>query len=426
MRGSVTPSWSQRGRLLQLAEDARAGLYRAFHSVSALRVHGRLDLTALNRAWHLLQRRHPVLLSSFDREKPLWRLDPAEPEDLVRLPAPAGADPADLARQELVRAAERPFDVERGPLARLVVVPVPETTEVLLGLIVDHLVCDAWSRRVLVRDLRLLYDREVGASAEDPEPVQDTFDDFVRRQNDYLDSEAGLRLRRKAAERIASLDRPPTGRARTLPVTRRLDPESYERLTPVARSVRLTRTQLVLAALDAALADLGGHFPTATTMVVAGRPRADLHGTVGWFASQVAVVNQARHSDPREHLRSFQTAMVEALDAARVPWPLVVADALPHRFSSPLSLPYLSFNAQPLRMRAALRPLPFAGTEVHELSINLGQQEGALLSYWVEEDDGGLQASLRYKTERYDEADVVALWESTVSHLDRFVRSAGL
>ncbi|MEV0391336.1 condensation domain-containing protein [Nonomuraea sp. NPDC050643] len=419
MSGPITPSWSQRARLLQQVEDERAGVYRAFHSVSALRVRGGLDLAALDRAWHHLQRRHPVLLTSFDREKPLWHLDPAEPADLELHTAPRDADDA---RQVLVRQAERPFDAERGPLARLVAISRPETTEILLGLIADHLVCDAWSRRLLVRDLRLLYDREIGAGVEEPAPAQGGFAAFVERQNDYLESGPGLRMRRKVAGQIVPPGPDTAVVGRTVPVTRELDADSYGRLLGVARNVRLTRTQVVLAALDAALADLGGHFPKAATMVVAGRPRADLHGAVGWFSSQVAVVTPARHADPRDHLRSFHAGMVAALDAARVPWPLAVGDAVPHLFSRPLSLPYLAFNAQPLRMRTALRPLPFAGTEVSELPVNLGRQEGSLLSYWTERDDGGLSATLRYKPERYGAADVAALWESTTSHLDWFVR----
>ncbi|HEX4811581.1 MAG TPA: hypothetical protein VFV66_02370, partial [Nonomuraea sp.] len=248
---------------------------------------------------------------------------------------------------------------------------------------------------------------------------------------------------------VAARVTPPAGgpapAARTEPVARRLDPETYGRLLPLARSARLTRPQVVLAALDAALADLGGHFPRATTMVVAGRPRAHVQGAVGWFASQVAVVDPARHAasataparhagpatararraDPRERLSAFRAVVTAALDAARIPWPLAVADAVPALFSRPLSLPYLSFNAQPLRMRTALAPLPFAGTEVSEVPINLGRQEGALLSYWVEEDDGGLRASLRYKPGVYDEADVAALWTATAGHLAAFLRSAG-
>ncbi|WP_433512857.1 condensation domain-containing protein [Nonomuraea sp. CA-143628] len=435
MTGPITPSWTQRSRLLRLVEDAEAGLYRPQHTISALRVRGSLDLAALNLAWLRLQRRHPILLTSFDPHKPLWRLDPADPVDLVRLPYLAEA------RQALVREAERPFDLERGPLARLVAIPLPDTAETLLGMVVDHLVSDAWSRRILLDDLYRLYDLEIGASTTNLPPAPGAYVGWVERQNDYLESTAGLNLRRKLARHILLPDRGPAGRrpvgrgaadqrlaggADVPRIERQLDADSYERLLPAAKRFRLTRLQLVLAALDAASAELGEHFPAATIMAVAGRPRPDLHGSVGWFADQVAVVNRGRrHADPAEQMRSFREAVVAALDSARVPWALVVADTVPEWFTHSMSLPYISFNAQPLRMGPALRPAAFAGTEIEEFPVHLGRPDGALLTYWSEDDGGGLRAALRYKPERYSEADVLALWESTIANLDRFAESVG-
>ncbi|MFG1962278.1 condensation domain-containing protein [Nonomuraea sp. NPDC049028] len=439
MTGPITPSWTQRSRLLRLVEDAEAGLYRPQHTISALRVRGSLDLSALNLAWLRLQRRHPILLTSFDPHKPLWRLDPADPVDLVRLPRLADA------RQALVREAERPFDIERGPLTRLVAIPLPDAAETLLGLVTDHLVSDAWSRRILLGDLYRLYDLEIGASTGNLPPAPAAYVGWVERQNDYLESTAGLNLRRKLTRHVLLPDRGPAdrGTAERRPVgrgtadqgpadqadvpriERQLDVDSYERLLPAAKRFRLTRLQLVLAALDAASAELGGHFPAATIMAVAGRPRPDLHGSVGWFADQVAVVNRGRHADPEEQLRSFREAVVAALDSARVPWALVVADTVPEWFTHSMSLPYISFNAQPRRMGPALRQAAFAGTEIEEFPVHLGRPDGALLTYWSEDDVGGLRAALRYKPERYSEADVLALWESTIANLDRFAESAG-
>ncbi|MFI7708588.1 condensation domain-containing protein [Nonomuraea sp. NPDC049480] len=419
MNGPITPSWTQRSRLARLVEDAEAGLYRPQHTISALRVRGELNLSALNRAWLRLQRRHPTLLTCFDPRKPLWRLDPADPVDLILLPPPADA------RQALTREAERPFDVERGPLARLVAIPLPDAAEMLLGLVIDHLVSDQWSRRILVAALCRLYDLEIGASAEPLPPAPNAYIGWIERQNDYLESAAGLDLRRKAARHVLLPRQGPTGRADVPRILRELDADSYARLLPVAKRHRLTRLQLVLAALDAASAELGEHFPAATLMTVTGRPRPSLHGAVGWLADYVAVVNQVRSADPGEHLRSFREALVAALDSARVPWPLVVADTVPGRFAHPMSLPYLSFNAQPLRMRAALPLVPFAGTEIEEFPVHLGRPDGALLTYWTEDDDGGLRVALRYRPEHYSEADVLALWKSTITNLDRFAEAAG-
>ncbi|MEU7855535.1 condensation domain-containing protein [Nonomuraea sp. NPDC049141] len=418
MNGPITPSWTQRSRLLRLVEDAEAGRYRPQHTISALRVRGELNLSALNRAWIRLQRRQPTLLTSFDPRKPLWRLDPADPVDLIRLQPPADA------QQALTREAERPFDVERGPLARLIVIPLPDAAEMMLGLVIDHLVSDQWSRRILVADLYRLYNLEIGASTETLPPAPNAYLGWLERQNNYLESTAGLNLRRKLARHVILPQEGPTGRAEIPRIPRQLDADWYERLLPAARQHRLTRLQLVLAALDAASAELAEHFPTATLMMVTGRPRPDLRGAVGWLADHVAIPHQGRSADPGEHLRSFREALVAALNSARVPWPLVVADSVPERFSRPTSLPYLSFNAQSLGMRAAVPLVPFANTEIEEFPVHLSRPDGALLTYWTEDDDGGLRVALRYQPERYSEADVLALWERTIANLDRFAEDA--
>ncbi|MEV0621899.1 condensation domain-containing protein [Nonomuraea sp. NPDC050404] len=414
MNGTITPSWNQRSRLARLVEDAAAGLYRPQHTISALRVRGELDLAALNRAWLHLQRRHPVLLTSFDPGKPLWRLDPVTPVELVRLPPLADA------QQALLREAERPFDIERGPLARLVAIPLSGTAEMLLGLVIDHLVSDAWSRRILVGDLYGLYNLEIGVSTEPLPKAPAAYAGWVERQNDYVQTASGLAQRRIARQLVPP--RPePAGRADVPRIMRELGADLYERLRPAARRFRLTRLQLVLAALDAALGELGEHWPAGTLVTVAGRPRPDLHGSVGWFADYVPVlVDRGRRADPGEHVRSFREAVVSALDLARVPWPLVVADALPDRFTRPMALPFLSFNAQPLRMGAAVDPAPFAGTEVEEIPVHLGRPDGTLLAYCSEHADGSLRVALRYQPERYDEAEVLLLWQTAVARLDQF------
>lgn len=424
---SITPSWEQRSRLRQVVEDAESGRFRPFHSISAFAVDGELDLPALDRAWRRLQQRHWVVLTSFDPRRPAWRLEPAKPADLILIDPPERGDPQDA----LIRAAEEPFDLERGPLARLIVVPVSPRSR-LLGIAVDHLVCDAWSRGVLVRDLRLLYDEERGHRGEGPPPLpSSTFADFVVRQNEYLESVPGKRLRQTLTRRFeetglaaATTPEPRSPGGRTRRLERRLDEDFYDRLLPVAKSHRMTRLHLMLAALQAALAGHSRRFSVATTMTVANRTHPDVHDTVGWYASQVVVPGPPPGgADPQDFLPSFQRRVGTALDAARVPWAAQVADAAPAFFPHPYALPEMSFNAQSARMRRLFKVTPFTGTELRDLRINLGRQEGALRSYWVEED--GLRAVVRYRYERYTERDIAALWQTVAENLERFVRGAG-
>lgn len=232
--GIVRAHWNHRHRLRQSAAEAARGVFNPHHSVRAFRITGPLDLTALDRAWRGLQRRHPVLLTSFgphhgrDGGDGLWRLTGAEPAGLTRLSAPGGeAGPA------LRRAAAEPFDVANGPLARLITVrveggegersgePAAPTPESLVALVVEHLVTDGWSAGVLLRDLRALYAAEVGAPDGPLPVVEQDFAEFTARQHAYLDSPAGQRLRGLLAGRPAGGSPVPDTPSRASPAASR-------------------------------------------------------------------------------------------------------------------------------------------------------------------------------------------------------------
>ena len=69
------------------------------------------------------------------------------PEDLL---------PAPVVQRVHLDAQCFGFDLEKGPLARLVIRPVEEH-ESLVSLIVHHIVTDGWSMWMLLDELRVLY-----------------------------------------------------------------------------------------------------------------------------------------------------------------------------------------------------------------------------------------------------------------------------
>lgn len=463
----VTAAWNHRHRLRQSAAEAVRGVFNPHHSVQAFRVTGPLDLAALERAWLGLQRRHPVLLSSFgpdhDRGGDRWRLTGTDPAGLLRLASPAPAAPADpapsaptapapadpapsaatdpapapSAEDTLRRAAAEPFDIANGPLARLVVVTgtAPDTGS-LVALVVEHLVTDGWSGTVLLRDLRALYAAEVGAPHDRLPRIERDFAEFTLRQHAYLESAAGRRLRGDLAERRAGggplpdtplkgfTGRTPVRHERNRRLDRTLDAAAYDRLLPLARSTRTTRLNLVLAAVHAALADLSGRRVVATTMTVANRAHPSLRHSVGWFASKVVVASEPdAAADPLRRLDALRSAVAAGLEASRVPWPTQIHDHRPELFGTQATTPFLSFNARPERMRetGGFGDL-FAGAHARPVPLHLGWQDAALATQWQERGPDGLWMAVDYKTDWYAETDVAALWDAVTGHLDRLAR----
>ncbi|MFJ8859855.1 condensation domain-containing protein [Streptomyces sp. NPDC102451] len=445
---TVLAAWNHRHRLRQSAAEARRGVFNPHHSVRAFRVTGPLDLAALERAWLGLQRRHPVLLSSFgpdhDRGGDRWRLTGADPVGLARPLSPAtsaattsartASAPVSRAEDTLRRAAAEPFDIANGPLARLLVVPTaaPDTGH-LVALVVEHLVTDGWSGTVLLRDLRALYAAEVGAPYDQLPRIEQDFAEFTARQNTYLESPAGRRLRQELAERPAGgsplpdtplkgfTGRTPVRHERHRRLDRTLDAAGYDLLLPLARSTRTTRLNLVLAAVHAALADLSGRRVVATTMTVSNRAHPSLRHSVGWFASKVVVASEPHSgADPLRRLDALRSAVAAGLEASRVPWPTQIHDHRTELFGTQATTPFLSFNAQPERMQetGGFADL-FAGAQARPVPLPLGWQDAALATQWQERGPGGLRMTVDYKTDWYAETDVAALWDAVTGHLER-------
>ncbi|HYR07165.1 MAG TPA: amino acid adenylation domain-containing protein, partial [Longimicrobium sp.] len=125
------------------------------------RLRGRLDAGALEQALDGLVRRHESLRTTFRpvEQGAVQIVHPPAPArlpvlDLTGLAPQAREDEAGrLARED----AERPFDLERGPLLRATLVRLSDEEHVLL-LTMHHIVSDGWSMGVLFRELFTLYE----------------------------------------------------------------------------------------------------------------------------------------------------------------------------------------------------------------------------------------------------------------------------
>ncbi|HEX6747842.1 MAG TPA: amino acid adenylation domain-containing protein, partial [Longimicrobium sp.] len=126
------------------------------------RLRGRLDAGALERALGELVRRHESLRTTFRPVEQGGAVQVVHPAASARLPVLDLADLAPQAREQEARRlaredAERPFDLERGPLLRATLLRLVDEEHVLL-LAMHHIVSDGWSMGVLFRELFTLYE----------------------------------------------------------------------------------------------------------------------------------------------------------------------------------------------------------------------------------------------------------------------------
>ncbi|MGO4775954.1 condensation domain-containing protein, partial [Lysobacter sp. 2RAB21] len=158
----------------------------AYHIPLALRLRGALDRAALQRALDRIVWRHEVLRTTFlrDQEHTVQRIAPADIGFSLQRADLRGADAAAV-RRRLDEEAERPFDMERGPLARGLLLQVGDD-EHLLAITMHHIVSDGWSLAVLSDELSTLYAAYL-AGEDDPLPsLPIQYSDYAVWQRQWL------------------------------------------------------------------------------------------------------------------------------------------------------------------------------------------------------------------------------------------------
>src|SRR5690349_21059221 len=133
----------------------------SYNVTVAVRLGGSLDVSAFARSFNAVVARHEVLRTTFD-------LLDAEPVQVVHEAVTLTVPLFDLceldaqqaeteARRLAEREAARPFDLQRGPVIRLILVRLGANDHIAL-LTSHHIVSDAWSKGILVREITALYE----------------------------------------------------------------------------------------------------------------------------------------------------------------------------------------------------------------------------------------------------------------------------
>ncbi|MDX1996532.1 MAG: non-ribosomal peptide synthase/polyketide synthase [Thermoanaerobaculia bacterium] len=303
----------------------------------ALRLEGALDRERLSQALAGVFARHEALRTSFaegaDGAPVQVVAETVVPElsviDLSDL-APAERD---LAAAEIAgREAARGFDLERGPLARFVLLRLAERSHAALWT-AHHIVSDGWSTGVFLADLAALYQgATLPALAIQPA-------DFAAWQRTHLDLEAQLRFWREALAGAPTFlplptdrPRPPvmTYRGRAVPF--RLPEATSEAVRALAAKSGATPFMVVLAAFSGLLGRHAGITDLLVGSPSAGRRRLETENLVGFFVNTLILrADLGGAPSFAELLTRAKNATLAAYAHEDVPFEKVVEELAPAR-----------------------------------------------------------------------------------------------
>ncbi|HEX3131877.1 MAG TPA: amino acid adenylation domain-containing protein, partial [Thermoanaerobaculia bacterium] len=384
----------------------------ALYSIpAALRVRGRLDVPALQAAFQKIVERHEILRTTFAQEDgaAFQVIAPAmeAPLPVVDLQE---SEVADLLRRE----ARRPFDLERGPLLRVLLLRTGEDEWIIL-LNLHHIVADGWSVGVLVRELAGLYSGEALPEL----PVQ--YADFAVWQRRWLSGEAlqaqidHWKTALAGAALVLDLPcdhpRPPvqTFRGAHLPVV-------LPSVRDLGRGQGATLFMTLLAGFQTLLHRYTGQDDVVVGLPIAGRRRSELEKLIGLFVNALPLRGRMA-GDPTfaGFLARVRTAALDAYAHQDLPFERLVEELEVERSLSRHPVFQAVFSLQNLPLGEVRLP----GLMLSPLDLDSGTSKVDLLLS-LSETDEGLAGAWEYSTDLFDAATI----ERMTGHLATLLTAA--
>jgi amino acid adenylation domain-containing protein len=282
-----------------------------YHLPGIGHIDGALDVPALQRAIEFLVARHEslrtlfVTLEGVAAQHILPRMVmPFEQLDLSRLDEP---ERGEARRRHIQAFIEQPFDLERGPLIRALLIGLSDSHHIL-AFCMHHIISDGWSMRVLLRDLAAAYDAYRLGRKPDMPPLKLQYSGYALWQRETLTDAklAGeLEYWKARLTGYSNLDMPldytrPARLSGTGAIADFvLSQDLAQRIKQVCRARNTTPFTLFMAAVYVLLRKYSGQTDICMGMPVANRNHPDLENIIGFFVNTLVMrVNPADEPDP--------------------------------------------------------------------------------------------------------------------------------
>ena len=419
--------------------DPQSSAYNLFHG---FRLHGSLDVTALEQTLQEIVRRHEILRTTFTNvgDRPIQRIAASSSVSL------AVCDLSALEKDECAAEVERvahetaytPFDLEAGPLLRAELLRLSEDEHVLLFTL-HHIISDRWSVAVLIREVVALYEAFCARRASPLPDLTIQYADYAVWQRGWLQGEvleSHLSYWRQTLEGAPPLLELPTDRPRPSIQSFRGSLEHFfvaeevvSGLRELCRQEGTTIFMVLLAAFQTLLHRYARQDVIVVGTPIAGRNRQELEGLIGFFIN--TLVMRADFGDDlsfRELLAAVKETALSAYAHQDFPFNKLVEELQPRRDLSHMPIIQAVFALQNTPDKAielpglALKPVDVESvTTQFDLSLTVSERGSALTGY------------LSYRTDLFDPATIQrmaahfrTLLENIAGHPDERVSALSL
>lgn len=390
----------------------------ARHNVPAgVSFNGKLNVQALAQSFSEIVRRHEVLRTTVGQTEAeaIQVIHPHRPLSIPLIDLQGLDDHTRdaILRKLLAEQEQRPFDLTRGPLLRLALLKSgPAKHELLLNS--HHIITDAWSTGLFVRELVTLYQSALkGRPSPLPElPVQ--YADFAAWQRrlpaEFLDEQLAYWEKQLAGvssilETITDCSRLKKKRANYGNQAFFLPRGLHETLTTLSRREGVTLFMTLLAAYQALLYRYSGLKQICVGSPILNRHQAETQDLIGCFINLLAL-NTDVSGNPsfRELLGRVREVTLGAYDHQDLPFEMVVGKTQLSGDHGVSPLVQVSFSLQ----NASSEQLQLPHLTVSPLPINAGAVEFDLCLL-MHSGAEGLGGAFVYNADLFEPAEIERL-----------------
>jgi amino acid adenylation domain-containing protein len=396
----------------------------------SVRLEGRLDIPALEQTLTEIVRRHESLRTTFPARNgsPAQVIAPAEAFKLevVNLEAFAPDEREAQAHRLATEEGGRPFDLSCDPMLRARLLRLGAEEHVLL-FTMHHIVSDAWSMGVLVREVTALYEAISKGQLSTLSELPIQYADFAHWQRGWLQGEVGethLSYWTGQLARLPQMLEFPTDKPRPTVQsyhgayhTQAFSKETSDALKALSNRQGVTLFMTLLSAYHIVLGHYSNRDEIAIGIDVANRNRAETEGLIGLFVNQlVLLINQSGDLCFRQFLDRVRELSLAAYAHQDLPFDRLVEALNPERDLSHNPLFQVMFGFQ----NASSSTLELPGLKLSGADVGSERSVFELSLYMVEKEQG-LIGTWAYRTSLFEPSTIVRFAEHFELLLNRII-----
>jgi pristinamycin I synthase 3 and 4 len=391
---------------------------------------GELRKEGLEQSIGEVVRRHEVLRTTFETRE-------GKAVQVIREREEMGLGVVDLGNLEEeewervagelgVGEARRGFDLERGPMMRMVLMRRSSSEQALL-LVMHHIISDGWSMGVLVREMGELYEGYTRGRPSGLEELRIQYADYAKWQREWMRSENVKEQeeywRGRIGEGVRMLELP-ADRGRREAQTYEGEQQRFLIREEVSRRIRgLSREEgstvfmTMLGGFKILLSRYSGESEVVVGTPIANRNQGEIEGLIGFFVNTLVLRTEVRGGEKfREVLRRVRETTLGAYANQDIPFEQIVEWVQPERDLRRSPIFQVMFILQNAPMpRLELRGLTLRLMEMHNETAKFD------ITMSLSEKEEGIEGAIEYNRDLFDRTTIQRMAEHYKMMLERIV-----